>query len=101
MYSNSIEKLLIVNPRHDTLENWLKNNPILRNHELCCVITKFGKCKYKIGDGKTPFKKLRYTNKLSDIENIIIYNGEITVSSGQRAKKFLRTTEIRLDQSKY
>ena len=68
-------------PRHDTLENFLKVNPILREKELCCVLMPRGKCRWKLGDGKTPFKKLRYVRKISEIQEMILYNSTLTSST--------------------
>ena len=67
------EKSITVVPRRDTLDNWNKLNPVPNDKELCVVLTKSNKCKYKIGDGITPFKKLRYVKKISDINELLVY----------------------------
>ena len=67
------ERSITVVPRRDTLDNWNKLNPVPKDKELCVVLTKSNKCKYKIGDGITPFKKLRYIKKISGINELLAY----------------------------
>ena len=67
--------------KRDTYENFKSENSILREKELICVLMKDGKCKWKIGDGKTCFNKLKFTNKISDIEEFILYGGTIGTST--------------------
>lgn len=66
-------KSITIIPRTDTLENWNKTDYILKNKEICIVKLKNNKVKYKIGDGKSPFKKLRYVKKISDITECFTY----------------------------
>ena len=66
-------KYIRILPRIDTLKNWKTNNPILRENELCIVIIKRDRCKWKIGDGKTPFKKLKYVRNLKTIQTMLCY----------------------------
>lgn len=79
---------LVILPRRDILENWKTMNPILREKELACVLTPKGKIKWKVGDGVTPFNKLRFTNKISDIQEIILYNSILETSTDP---KFIAT----------
>lgn len=72
---------MTVLPKRDTYENFKSENPIPREKELICVLMKNGKCKWKIGDGKTCFNKLKFTNKISDIEEFILYSGKIEAST--------------------
>lgn len=54
--------------RRDSLENWNKNNPILRVGEMSYV-TDLGKC--KIGDGQTHWVDLPYFILETDIDEKI------------------------------
>ena len=74
-------KEIIILPFRKTLDEWRQTNPVLREKELACVLTPRGKCKWKIGDGKRPFNKLRYTNKISDIQEVIIYDSTMGAST--------------------
>ena len=67
-----VETLTFI-PKHDTEENWKIINPIIKKDELVCVLTKRGKIKWKIGNGESHFKELRYVNKISDILKFITY----------------------------
>ncbi len=55
-----------VTPRKGDIYLWEDVNPILRDRELAIIETKRG-CKYKIGDGKTPFRKLKYIRKIKSL----------------------------------
>lgn len=67
-------KYIRVLPRIDTIDNWKKYNPILKENELCIVIMKRNICKWKIGDGKTTFKKLKYIRNLRNIQRMLCYS---------------------------
>ena len=60
-------------PRHDTLENWQRKNPILLEAEPSYVIDGEDGKKIKFGDGVTPWNDLPYLS--SNINN----GGDITV----------------------
>jgi hypothetical protein len=63
-------------PRRDIEEKWLNINPILHEYELACIETKDG-IKYKLGDGKTEFKNLKYLNTLDGLDYFKIYNNYV------------------------
>lgn len=46
--------------KFDTEENWINNNPILKNGQLGYVKDNYGSAKYKIGDGTTPWNELEW-----------------------------------------
>lgn len=60
-------------PRHDTLENWQRKNPILLEAEPSYIIDGEDGKKIKFGDGVTPWNDLPYLS--SNINN----GGDITV----------------------
>ena len=72
--------MLVINPRCDTIENWYKVDPIPVENELCCVKFENGKIKYKLGDGKTHFRKLKYIRYISEIAKMRLYTESIALS---------------------
>ena len=88
-------------PKRDTLENWTTLNPIPNKKELICVQMSNGKCKWKIGDGKTTFNKLKFTNKISDIEEFVLYGSTIGASTVPSKSVFNRNCIVHLNPFKY
>lgn len=60
-------------PLRDTLEKFTEVNPIIYDKELCCVLMDNGEYRWKIGDGVTSFNDLKYVDKISDIQEIYLY----------------------------
>lgn len=63
--------IIRVNINRDTEKKYKAANPILGYGEPCCVYTKRG-TKWKIGDGVTPFKRLKYVTRIKDIESFML-----------------------------
>lgn len=50
--------------RRDTVENFMKANPVLKKHEIVKVFFTNEKPRFKIGDGVHKFSELSYVDKL-------------------------------------
>lgn len=93
-------KQMIVLPKRNTSENLESINPILRYKELCCELTETGERKWKLGDGKTCFNDLPYVTKISEIEELLLYDSTLTASTDP-VFCTTRTTRIYLNPFKY
>ena len=58
--------------RRDTLENWADYNPVLKDKELVAVYDGDQLYGYKIGDGRSTWEELNYTN-LAELGDFRIY----------------------------
>lgn len=58
--------------RRDTLKNWADYNPVLKDKELVAVYEGDQLYGYKIGDGRSTWCELNYTN-LADLGEFRIY----------------------------
>ena len=58
--------------RRDTLKNWEDYNPVLKDKELVAVYDGDQLYGYKIGDGRSSWEELNYTN-LTDLGDFRIY----------------------------
>lgn len=58
--------------RRDTLKNWADYNPVLKDKELVAVYDGDQLYGYKIGDGRSSWDELNYTN-LADLGEFRIY----------------------------
>lgn len=58
--------------RRDTLKNWTDYNPVLKDKELVAVYDEDQLYGYKIGDGRSTWDELNYTN-LADLGDFRIY----------------------------
>lgn len=67
--------------RRDTLKNWVDYNPVLKDKELVAVYDGDQLYGYKIGDGRSTWCELNYTN-LANLDGFRIYvdNTIITVN---------------------
>jgi hypothetical protein len=63
---------LTILPRRDLEENWLIENPVLRDKEFIVSVCK-GTVKYKLGDGKSNYTDLPFTTLFEAIMFGIIY----------------------------
>lgn len=70
--------------KRDSIENLKQYNPILKEFELVVAYKKDKIKGYKIGDGKTPWNKLRYIKKITDLGVFCLYTPR-----GLSAKVFL------------
>ena len=70
--------------KRDTVENFKQHNIILKEFELAVAYKKDKIKGYKIGDGKTPWNKLRYIKKITDLSVFCLY-----APRGLSAKVFL------------
>lgn len=52
---------LTILPRRDLEENWLAENPVLRDREFIVCVSK-DLVRYKLGDGVSCYKDLPFTN---------------------------------------
>lgn len=58
--------------RRDTIKNWTDSNPVLQDKELVVVYDEDQLYGYKIGDGRSTWCELNYTN-LADLGEFRIY----------------------------
>lgn len=84
-------KPITIKPRSDTEENWIKNNPILEQNEICIVYTKSYGAAYKIGNGCSHYNHLPFVSLERVLEEGLMYvsNSNMIV----RFKGFIKETE--------
>lgn len=70
---------ITVYPRHDTEENWIKGNPILKKDEICVVYTNYAGAMYKKGNGNSRYNELPFLPLEEVLEYGIMYCNGITV----------------------
>lgn len=68
---DTINSLAIL-PRRDFEENWLKNNPILKEREIAVSIDKDTIC-YKVGDGESSYSALPFVDLFKAITLGYVY----------------------------
>ena len=91
MAENTLKTRLVL--RHDTAENWTKENPVLLEGE---VGVETNTSKLKIGDGKSEWKTLKYSGAdENDILKVINNNRdshtELNLTAGQTPTEALAT----------
>lgn len=52
-----------IKQKKDTIANWTAKNPLLLDGEVAYVVMEDGEIKRKIGDGKSQFSELPYTDE--------------------------------------
>jgi hypothetical protein len=84
---------LTILPRRDLEENWTLKNPILREKEFAVSVDK-DIIKYKLGDGKSCYTDLPFTNLFDALMLGIIY-------SPAKATVQYHTVKLRLLDEKF
>ena len=87
---------LTILPRRDKEQNWIRENPILRQKEICVVYSDEG-TKYKLGDGKTDYIHLPFTSIEIALEQGVMYTPNRLV----RVKGFTKDYECKKEGENY
>lgn len=86
LFESKSSNTLTILPRHDTEDNWLQYNPVLKEREFVVSIDN-DMIGYKLGDGKSQYSELRFVDLFRAITLGYIYLPQQEIIDNTKIKK--------------